>query len=680
MILIEVISVVSNEMESTEAQERIAQLTKDLNHHNYLYYVKAEPQISDKDFDVLLDELKSLEGRFPEFKLPNSPTEHVGSDLTDDFPTVKHERPMLSLGNTYNQEELRDFDQRVCKSLGLESVEYVCELKIDGLAISIKYENGSLSRAVTRGDGIQGDLVTNNVKTIRSLPLSLTGDYPEEFEIRGEIFMHRKGFDRLNEQRANAELTLYANPRNVASGSLKIKDPKEVQKRPLDVLLYQFYGDDNLFSNHWDSLESAKSWGLPAPNTSTLCNGIDEVFAYLSEWEEKRKTLGFDTDGVVIKVNSKAYQSELGFTAKVPRWAIAYKFATEAAKTKLLGITYQVGRTGAITPVAELEPVPLLGTTVKRASLHNSNEMKRLDIRVGDMVNVEKGGEIIPKITGVVLEERSSEIPIESFITHCPECDTPLIRKEGEAQHYCPNTDSCPPQIIGKLEHFIARKAMDIDSIGSELCETLYKSGLVQSVADFYALTAEDLRTIDRMGEKSIQNILNGIQESKSQPFERVLFALGIRYVGETVAKKLCKAFNSIESLSKANLEELVDVDEIGERIAQSIHLYFSDEYHTLLIDRLKSFGLNFESEASVSLGQQLVGLTIVISGVFEKHSRDQLKALVEAHGGKNGSGVTSKTSYLLVGDGIGPSKLSKAEKLGIPLLSEDDFIALIES
>lgn len=665
-------------MNEQDAKTRISLLTKELKHHNYLYYVKAEPIISDQEFDALLKELTALEEAYPALVHSDSPTLQVGSDLTEDFPTVKHDRPMLSLGNTYNQQELEEFDARVKNSLGIEEVEYVCELKIDGLAISIIYEDGILRQAVTRGDGIQGDVVTNNVKTIRSLPQKLIGTFPNKFEIRGEIFMHRKGFERLNSQRAQNNQPLYANPRNVASGSLKIKDPKEVQKRPLDVYLYQFYGDEQLFSHHWDSLEAVNSWGLPVPETSKVCRGISEVFEYLNTWEDERKSLGFDTDGVVIKVNSKAYQEELGFTAKVPKWAIAYKFATEAAHTKLLGISYQVGRTGAITPVAELEPVLLLGTTVKRASLHNSNEMKRLDVRVGDTVSVEKGGEIIPKITGVILDARPADLPEETFITNCPECGSKLERKEGEAQHYCPNSIECPPQIVGKLEHFIARKAMDIDSIGGELCETLYRANLVKTPADFYQLRFEQLSQLDRMGEKSILNILSGIEESKKQPFERVLFALGIRYVGETVAKKIASHFLSIDALKSASKEELVAVDEIGERIAESIVLYFGNSDNLERIDQLKAAGLCFEKEEQESMGSELEGITIVISGVFENHSRDELKALVEGHGGKNGSGVTSKTNYLLAGEGIGPSKLAKAEKLGIPLLTENEFLALI--
>ncbi len=667
-------------MQRQEAQKRIAQLNSDLRRHNYLYYVKAEPEISDLEFDILLKELEQLESSFPDLIDPDSPTQHVGSDTTGDFITEKHQRPMLSLGNTYNADDLKEFDARIKKALEIETVTYSCELKIDGLAISLQYENGYLTKAITRGDGIQGDVVTENVKTLRNLPKKLSGNGPNQFEIRGEIFMHRKGFEKLNSERAAAGLPLYANPRNVASGSLKIKDSKEVAKRPLDILLYHYYGADIIFPSHSQGLNEARQWGLPVPDTSQVCKGIDAVIDFLKIWELKRHDLSFDTDGVVVKVDSITQQEELGFTAKMPRWAIAYKFPTETAKTQLLGITYQVGRTGAITPVAELEPVLLLGTTVKRASLHNSNEMQRLDVRVGDQVYVEKGGEIIPKITGVVLESRNPNTPVQPFIERCPECDTALVRNEGEAQHYCPNTRLCPPQVIGKLEHFIGRKAMDIQSVGSELCETLYRSEMVKNVADFYDLQEADILQLERMGEKSARNIIDGIRESKNQPFERVLFALGIRYVGETVAKKLASAFQDIESLSKAGLDELVAVDEIGDRIAESVIRFFENSENQYLITRLVNHGLNFKAAKREAKGIELEGKIIVISGVFEIHSRDELKALVEAHGGKIGSSVSAKTTFLLAGSGIGPSKLSKAETLGVPLLSETEFLSLIGS
>ena len=667
-------------MQRPEAQKRIAQLSSDLRRHNYLYYVKAEPEISDFEFDTMLKELENLESQFPDFITPDSPTQQVGSDSIGDFQTEKHQRPMLSLGNTYNAEELREFDARIRKALEIDTVVYSCELKIDGLAISLQYEKGVLVKAITRGDGVQGDVVTDNVKTLRRLPPKLNAGAPQKFEIRGEIFMHRKGFERLNAERAASGQALYANPRNVASGSLKIKDSREVAKRPLDILLYHYYGDDQVFSSHSQGLNEARKWGLPVPETSKVCEGIDAVIDFLKEWETKRHDLSFDTDGVVVKVDSISQQEELGFTAKIPRWAIAYKFPTETAQTRLLGISYQVGRTGAITPVAELEPVLLLGTTVKRASLHNSNEMQRLDIRVGDMVYVEKGGEIIPKITGVVLESRDSHTPVQEFIETCPECHTPLVRAEGEAQHYCPNSRQCPPQVVGKLEHFIGRKAMDIQSVGSELCETLYRADLVKNVADFYDLTESDILQLDRMGEKSATNIIKGIADSKGQAFERVLFALGIRFVGETVAKKLAFAFEDIDALSQADTEALIAVDEIGERIAESVIQYFKDPENQNIIDRLKAHGLIFKAEKQEAKGDELAGKVIVISGVFEIHSRDDLKAMVEAHGGKIGSGVSAKTSFLLAGSGIGPSKLAKAESLGVPLLSETEFIALLTS
>lgn len=667
-------------VENPEAKDRIATLCSALHRHNYLYYVKAEPEISDFEFDQLLKELTELEQRYPQYQVEDSPTQKVGSDLVSQFVTEKHQRPMLSLGNTYTVEDLKEFDARTRKSLGIEEVTYVCELKIDGLAISLHYENRELQKALTRGDGVQGDVVTENVKTLRSVPKKLPLTAPSSFEIRGEIFMHRKGFERLNQERAAAGLPLYANPRNVASGSLKIKDSREVAKRPLDLFLYQYYGENPDFNSHWESLESCRSWGFPVPETSQKCKGINAVIDFLKRWEEERFSLSFDTDGVVIKVDNKSQQNELGFTAKMPKWAIAYKFPTESVKTELVGISYQVGRTGAITPVAELKPVSLLGTTVKRASLHNSNEIQRLDVRIGDLVFVEKGGEIIPKITGVDLAHRHPKSVAHIFISECPECGTALIRNEGEAQHYCPNQDSCPPQVVGKLEHFISRKAMDIDSVGGELCETLYRAGLVKNVADFYDVTEADILLLDRMGAKSARNIISGIQASKSQPFERVLFALGIRFVGETVAKKLAAAFGTLDALSKATTEELVAVEEIGERIAESVIQYFQNSDHLKMLERLQEHGLNFEAQIAEKKGQQLQGMTFVISGVFEHYSRDQLKEMVESYGGKIASGVSAKTTYLLAGSGIGPSKLAKAESLGVPLLSETEFITLIQA
>lgn len=665
-------------MQIAEVQAKIQALSAELKEHNYRYYVLAEPSISDHQFDIKLKELEALEKQYPEFTLADSPTQHVGGSLLEEFKTVPHKRRMLSLGNTYSEEELLEFDERVRKSLGIAEVEYVCELKIDGLAISLFYENGQLAQAITRGDGFQGDDVTENVKTIRSVKQQLHGNYPTSFEIRGEIFMHRKGFEKLNAQRAEHGEPQYANPRNVASGSLKIKDPKEVAKRPLDITLYHFLADSNPFSSHSESLQNAHQWGIKTAEHSQTCPNIQAVFKYLNHWNEARHHLGYDTDGVVIKVNSFRYQEELGFTAKVPRWAIAYKFQTETASSTLLGITYQVGRTGAITPVAELQPVQLLGTTVKRASLHNANEIERLDVRVGDAVFVEKGGEIIPKIVGVDFSRRNPNSAPHPYITHCPECNTPLQRKEGEAQHYCPNIDECPPQAIGKIEHFVGRKAMDIQSIGAEMAETLYSAGLVKDLPDLYTLTFEQVLALDRVGEKTATNLIQGIEESKKQPFERVLFGLGIRYVGETVAKKLAAGMGNIDNLMAASAEQLIGIDEIGERIAESVVQYFSDPKHILGIESMKAAGLIFTAIQKESLGDTLAGKTMVISGVFAKHSRDEIKALIEAHGGKVGSGVTGKTDYLVAGDGIGPSKLEKAVQLGVQIISEDQFLELI--
>ena len=665
-------------MQSHEISAKILALSNELNDHNYRYYVLAEPVISDQEFDLKLKELEALEKQFPEFALPNSPTKTVGGGLLDEFKTVPHKRRMLSLGNTYSEEELLEFDERVRKSLGIDAVEYVCELKIDGLAISLFYENGQLIQAVTRGDGFQGDDVTENVKTIRSVTQQLHGNYPTSFEIRGEIFMHRKGFERLNQQRQAQGEATYANPRNVASGSLKIKDAKEVAKRPLDITLYHFLSDQYPFATHSESLIQAQSWGIKTAEHSQTCRSIDEVFDYLKRWDAARHDLGFDTDGVVIKVNSLRHQEELGFTAKVPRWAIAYKFQTETATSKLLGITYQVGRTGAITPVAELQPVSLLGTTVKRASLHNANEIERLDVRIGDTVFVEKGGEIIPKIVGVDFSRRAENSVPHMYITHCPECNSELQRNDGEAQHYCLNSEECPPQAIGKIEHFVGRKAMDIQSIGSEMAETLYQQGLVKELADLYFLTFDQVLALDRVGEKTAMNLIEGIETSKSQPFERVLFGLGIRYVGETVAKKLAQGLGNIDAIMVATEEQLVAIDEIGERIAESVVQYFSEEKHRMGIERMKAVGLTFTAIQKESLGDGLAGKTMVISGVFAKHSRDEIKVMIEAHGGKVGSGVTGKTDYLVAGDGIGPSKLEKATQLGVNIIDEDTFLTMI--
>ena len=671
-------------MNSEEAKGRIQQLTAALKEHNYKYYVLAEPEISDLEFDRLLKELEYLEQQYHEYAAADSPTKQVGGGITSEFTTVPHKRRMMSLGNTYNEEELREFDSRVRKVSGAE-VEYVCELKIDGLAISLFYEQGTLVQAVTRGDGVQGDDVTQNVRTIRSVTQHLQGNFMQSFEIRGEIFMHRKGFEKLNAERLSSGEAPYANPRNVASGSLKIKEVAEVAKRPLDITLYHFLADSVPFATHYEAIAAAHSWGIKTAPQTRVCKGVDAVMEFIHEWDSKRHDLGFDTDGVVIKVNDLQLQEELGFTAKVPRWAIAYKYQTESASTELLGITYQVGRTGAITPVAELRPVHLLGTTVKRASLHNANEIERIDVRVGDIVFVEKGGEIIPKITGVDFSQRKPEASPTHYITHCPECGTALVRQEGEANHYCPNEDGCPPQIIGKIEHFVARKAMDIDSIGSEAIELLNKYQLVHNVADLYTLSEASFAEIrEKEGWKTdrsgfVSNILNGIEASKSVPFERLLFGLGIRYVGETVAKKLAAAFGNMQALSQANKEALIAVDEIGERIAESIIAWFDKPEHQVLVAALSQAGLQLEKQGgNTKISDRLAGLTFVISGVFSKLSRDGAKDLIEAHGGKTSGSVSGKTDYLLAGEGMGPAKLQKAESLGVKILSEDGFLDMI--
>ena len=671
-------------MNSEEAKAKIQELTATLKTHNYKYYVLAEPEISDLEFDRLLKELEYLEQQFPQWAQEDSPTRQVGGGLTSEFTTVPHKRRMMSLGNTYSEEELREFDSRVRKVSG-DEVEYVCELKIDGLAISLFYEDGKLVQAVTRGDGVQGDDVTQNVRTIRSVTQQLHGNYPASFEIRGEIFMHRKGFEKLNAERVAKGEAPYANPRNVASGSLKIKEVAEVAKRPLDITLYHYLAEEIPFATHYEAIAAAHSWGIKTAPQTRVCKGVDAVMQFVQEWDEKRHSLGFDTDGVVIKVNNLQLQEELGFTAKVPRWAIAYKYQTESATTTLLGITYQVGRTGAITPVAELQPVHLLGTTVKRASLHNANEIERLDVRVGDVVFVEKGGEIIPKITGVDFSQRKEDLAPTRYIEVCPECGSSLVRQDGEANHYCPNEDGCPPQIIGKIEHFVARKAMDIDSIGTEVIELLNKYHLVHNVADLYQLTEESFAEIrEKEGWKTdrsgfVSNILNGIEASKTVPFERLLFGLGIRYVGETVAKKLAAAFGTMEALSAATKEALIAVDEIGERIADSILQWFEKPEHRALVTALQQAGLQMEKVGgNAKVSDQLAGLTFVISGVFTQISREGAKDLIEAHGGKTSGSVSGKTDYLLAGEGMGPAKLQKAEALGVKILSEDAFLAMI--
>lgn len=668
-------------MTHEQAKHRIDQLSKELEEHNYRYYVLAEPKISDYEFDQLLKELEALEKTHPELRHPDSPTLRVGGDITKNFQTVKHKYPMLSLANTYSSEELEEFDARVQKLLGDDPYEYVCELKYDGVAIGITYKEGMLVQAVTRGDGVQGDDVTTNVKTIRSIPLrTRSKDAPAEFEIRGEILMPRTEFDRINKEKEEIGEAALANPRNSAAGTLKMQDSAVVASRKLDCYLYFVLGEGLPFKTHFESLEAARSWGFKVPSYTKLVGQLDGVKKFIEHWDKARHKLDFDIDGVVIKVNSYAQQQTLGFTAKSPRWAIAYKFKTERVATRLLGITYQVGRTGAITPVANLEPVQLGGTTVKNASLHNADIIKELDVRIGDMVYVEKGGEIIPKIVGVDMESRKPHTPVTYYTTKCPACKTELIRKEGEAKHYCPNEMGCPPQVKGKIEHFVGRRAMDIDSIGSETIDQFFKAGLITNIADLYELKQEQLLPLDRMAEKSANNIIEGIAASKNVPFERVLFALGIRHIGETTAKKLAFGMKSIDAIMQATKEQLLDVPEIGEIIADSVIDFFADEKNRDIVNRLREKGLQFElSEAQrSSQSDRLQGLTFVVSGVFNR-SRDDIKNLIEQNGGKNTGSVSGKTSYLVAGDSMGPEKRAKAEKLGVPIIGEDELLKLIE-
>jgi DNA ligase (NAD+) len=667
-------------MKSTEARYKIDQLRKELEDHNYKYYVLTRPEISDFDFDMKLRELEKLEAEFPEFADPYSPTQRVGSDISKAFEQVEHRYPMLSLSNAYSEGEIIDFDNRIKKLIG-EDFEYVCELKFDGSSISLLYENGKLVRAVTRGDGVKGDDVTSNVRTIRSIPLVLRGaDYPEVFEIRGEIVMPFRVFEELNKQREEAGEPLFANPRNSAAGTLKMQDPSIVASRKLDAYFYSLMGDNLPADGHFENLKKASEWGFRISDATRICRNLDEVFNYLHKWDLERHKVPVATDGVVIKVNSRRLQEELGFTAKSPRWAVAYKFKAESAATILKSVSYQVGRTGAVTPVANLDPVQIAGTVVKRASLHNADIIKNLDLHLNDTVFVEKGGEIIPKITGVDAEKRHPmALPVE-FIEKCPECGTPLVRNDGEAAHYCPNETGCPPQIKGKMEHFVSRKAMDIDGLGQETLELLYNQGLAKSIADLYLLKKEQLSGLERMGEKSAQRILDGLEESKKAPFERVLFALGIRYVGETVAKKLAKEVHSIDNLRRKTKEELTEIDEIGDRIAESILDFFSKPAHLEMIEFLKKQGLQLQLSEEVlsNRTEKLKGLSIVISGTFEKHSRDELKQLIEQNGGKNVGSISKKTNYVLAGENMGPSKLEKAEKLGIPIISEEVFLKML--
>jgi len=670
-------------MSPLEAKQRIGSLSSELKQHNYNYYVLAMPTISDFDFDKKLEELGALEKQFPEYADPDSPTKRVGGDITKAFVTVKHRWPMLSLGNTYNEQELLDFDQRIRKAIG-NDFEYVCELKFDGLSISLTYRDGKLLRAVTRGDGIQGDEVTANVRHINTIPKKLhAGAYPDDFEIRGEVFMHLKAFERLNAERIENGELLYANPRNFASGTLKMQDSGEVARRPLDCFLYFLYTEKLLFKTHWESLQAVKNWGFQTNEHSRLCSNIGEVFNFVSYWDKKRFGLSYDIDGIVIKVNSYAQQQELGFTAKSPRWAIAYKFKAEQVETELLSVSYQVGRTGAVTPVANLKPVLLAGTTVKRATLHNADEIeKRLKLHEGDWVYVEKGGEIIPKIIKVNLEKRKPGAKPVQYITTCPACGTMLERKEGEAAFYCPNEEGCPPQIVGKMQHFIGRKAMNIDGLGDETIETLYQRGLLGKISDIYGLHlhSDRLKQLERFGEKSINNMLDGIEKSKQMPFEKVLFGLGIRYVGETVAKKLAAYFKNIDSLEAATFDELNVVEEIGDRIALSLTDYFGNEKHKAEIEKLKALGLQFVSEEKVLklASDALSGKTFIISGVFEKYSRDEITNIIEQNGGKIVSSISAKLNYLVAGDNMGPAKLEKAQKLNIPIISDAELMGMI--
>lgn len=662
-----------------EVEKIIHELRNELNQHNHNYYVLDKPTISDFEFDQKLKQLQELEAKHPEFFDANSPTQRVGGTITKNFQTVVHENRMYSLDNSYSKEDLIDWETKIQKMLGDVDLQYTCELKYDGASISITYENGKILRAVTRGDGIQGDDVTNNIKTIRSIPLELKSSFPTKFDIRGEIILPLDGFEKMNQELIEIGETPYSNPRNTASGSLKLQDSAEVAKRPLDCLLYFITGQNLPFNSQYDGLETARNWGFKVPSQSKLAHNLEEVFEFINYWDVHRHDLPYETDGVVIKVNSFDHQQELGYTAKSPRWAIAYKFKSEQVTTRLNSISYQVGRTGAITPVANLEPVQLAGTIVKRASLHNADQIEKLDVRIGDDVFVEKGGEIIPKIIGVA--QRGSEVEATKYITHCPECQTELIRKDGEAQHYCPNFYGCPPQIIGRIQHYISRKAMDIEGLGGETVALLFNNGLVKDYSDLYELTVDQVIPLERMAQKSAENLVNGIQKSKEVAFERVLFALGIRYVGETVAKKLAKHYKTIDALRHASLMDLILVDEIGERIAQSVIEFFENENNKMIIERLRGFGVQFEivETFNPNATDKLVGKTFVVSGVFEQFSRDDLKKAIEDNGGKVGSSISAKTDFVVAGDNMGPAKLEKANQLKVPIISETDFIAMLQ-
>ena len=663
-----------------EMQNKIESLRRDLHKYNYHYYVQNAPLISDQEFDFLLKELQLLEQTYPQFYDPNSPTQRVGSDITKSFNQIQHKYPMLSLSNTYSEGEVADFYERVRKALN-DDFEIVCELKYDGTSISLTYMNGALQRAVTRGDGEKGDDVTENVKTIRSIPLRLIGEnYPDEFEIRGEILMPWSVFDTLNEERERAEEQLFANPRNAAAGTLKLQNPQLVAERKLDAYLYYLLGENLPSDEHFENLKWAEKWGFKVSNAVKKCSSLQEIYDFIQYWDVERKNLPVATDGIVLKVNSLNQQKNLGFTAKSPRWAVAYKFKAEQAITTLESVSFQVGRTGAITPVANLTPVLLSGTTVKRASLHNADIIESLDLHLGDQVFVEKGGEIIPKITGVDVNHRHLSGEKVRFIEICPECGSALVRVAGESAHYCPNDTGCPPQIVGRIEHFISRKAMNIDGFGGETAELLFEKGLIHNISDIYELKYESVLKLERFAAKSAMNLISGIENSKTVPFERVLFALGIRFVGETVAKKLAKAFKSIDNLAKAQLPELISIDEIGERIGQSVVEFFSNSVNIEIITRLREAGLQFEISESQTenLSDKLAGLTIVISGTFSKHSRDEYKALIENNGGKNSGSISAKTNYLLAGENMGPAKLEKATKLGVKIISEDEFLTMI--
>ena len=662
-------------------KQQIEELRAQLRAHNYQYYVLDQPSISDFEFDMLLKQLQELEAQHPEFYDPNSPTVRVGGEVTKNFKTVVHTHRMYSLDNSYDRQDLLDWQARIVKNISDDTFSFTCELKYDGASINLTYENGQLIRAVTRGDGIQGDEVTANIRTINTIPLSLNGAYPSSMELRGEIILPLEGFQKMNQQRISEGEEPYMNPRNTASGSLKLQDSTLVAERPLDCLIYGIASEDMNIENQMSFLQAAKQWGFKIPDTAKECKSIEEVFDFVDYWDAARHELPYETDGVVIKVNSFAHQEELGYTSKAPRWAIAYKFKAEQKSTILESISYQVGRTGAITPVANLKPVLLAGTIVKRASVHNEDQMKKLDLRIGDSVFVEKGGEIIPKIVGVDLSMRSDSTTAIEFIHQCPECHTALTKQEGDAKHYCPNTYGCPPQITGRIEHFISRKAMDIDGIGAETVQLLFQAGLISTYADLYTLRAEDVMGLDRMAEKSATNMIEGIEASKQKPFEKILFALGIRFVGETVAEKLAMAFKSIDALATATFDDLIAVDEIGERIAKSVIEFFEDLGNTMMIERLKTYGLQLalSEEKLKSQSDVLKGKVFVVSGVFSIHSRDELKSLIKDNGAKVSSSISSKTDYLVAGDNMGPSKRQKAESLGVPIISEVEFQEMIQ-